>query len=581
MKKYLILTTVLFVMFGTLLSCDDYLEETNPNQISSDIYWSTLDESNANLTSVYNGMLNEFLINARVEAWRSDEGYAGQRISNSGIPNIDAGALNWYNQQIDENTLEVGKRWDALYNVIFRANQVIQGLNGMTDDLKSQEKWTEQMGQARFFRGLAHFYLHSTYNQGRIIIREKNPVAASDFPKAVSESDDVIKFFRTDLEYAYTNLPGQLEPKTRVDAGTAGTILGMSYLYENDFQTAKTYFNDIINNVNKDYGYQLEQDASIMFTRAGDYNSESIFEINYSLLIPQNTNFFEYDYLTRSARYSAPGSAGGSSTLEAFTPATWLVHAYSTDELDETDPRNTVTNHVGVKRLRKVSLRASAMVAVVNDEDTPYYGAISAPILHNFRNLGLFGYFKKYTNHDITNNEGNLGTNSWQSPKNVIVNRLSGVYLMMAECLNETGDAEGALFHINKVRDRWALKDLSSTDYDSKEKIRERLQFYEYPMELSVEGFSTRNIDLRRWGIAKQRYTDLSEAEYYATDYDYTDEEGNQATRPDCLVRAGVSPNPSEDIQIVPEFSITAQNYKDGYLPIPVSEVINNPLVSN
>lgn len=580
MKKYIKIVTVTVALFGTFLSCEDYLEETNPNEISSDIYWSTLTESNSNLNSVYNAMLNEYLVNARVESWRSDEGYPGKRIGNSGDQEATNSALNWYNHQIDENTTEVNKRWDALYNLIFRANQVIEGLNGMSEDLKAQDEWTEQMGQARFFRGLGHFYLHSVYNQGRIVIRDVNPTSPEEFSKPLSESEEVIAFFREDLEYAYENLPGQMEPKTRVDAGTAATILGTSYLYEGDYQTAQIYFNDIIYNINKDYGYELEQDASIMFTSAGDFNSESIFEINYGLLNSENDNWYEYDYITRNARYSAPRSAGGSSVTETFTPSTWLIHAYSSDELDETDPRNTVTNHAGVTRPRKVSLRASAMIALVNDEDTEYYQAISAPILHNFNSFGLYGYFKKYTNHDITNNESNLGTSNWQSGKNVILNRLSGVYLMMAECLNETGDVEGALYYINAVRDRWALKDLTIEDYPSVEAVRDRLRFYEYPMELSVEGFSTRNIDLRRWGIAQQRYTDLSTRNYYATNYDYTDEDGNTATRTDCLVREGISPNPEADVQIVPEFSGAAQNYIDGYLPIPVNEKANNSSVN-
>jgi len=31
------------------------------------------------------------------------------------------------------------------------------------------------MGQARFFRGVSHFYLHSLYNNGEIVIRDEIP----------------------------------------------------------------------------------------------------------------------------------------------------------------------------------------------------------------------------------------------------------------------------------------------------------------------------------------------------------------------------------------------------------------------
>ncbi|WP_081959232.1 RagB/SusD family nutrient uptake outer membrane protein [Algibacter lectus] len=583
MKKYIVITLSLTLLLVTLTSCESYLEETNPNEISADIYWSSLEESESNLVSVYGAMLNEFIVNARVESWRSDEGYPGNRFNDRNPNGQEATeeSLNWSNHLIDEDTNEVQLRWNALYQVIFRANQVIEGLNGMSDELKSQDLWTLQMGQARFFRGLAHFYLHSVYKEGKIIIRDVNPVTPADFAKAASESADVITFFRKDLEYAYTNLPGQMEPKTKVDAGAAGTILGMSYLYEGDFLTAQGFFDDIINNKEKDYGYALVQDPSLMFTKAGEFNSESILEINYSLHRPEDTNFNEDDFITRSARYSAPRSGGGSSVLETFTAAAWLIHAYSSDEIDPDDPRNTVIDRAGVTRPRKVSLRNSAMLAVVNDEDTEYYQAPSAAVLHNFQSQGKFGYFKKYTNHDYTNSEQNIGVNSWQSGKNVILNRLSGVYLMMAECLNENDDIDGALTYINTVRKRWGLLALEKADYDTKEKIRERLQLLEYPMELCVEGFSTRNIDLRRWGIAKARYTALSQKEFYATAYEYLNEEATgTATRSASLVREGVRTNDA-DFQIVPEFAGAAEFYTDGYLPYPASETINNPKISN
>ncbi|MDO6760982.1 RagB/SusD family nutrient uptake outer membrane protein [Tamlana sp. 2_MG-2023] len=582
MKKYTIVTAGLFVMLSALMSCESYLEETNPNEISTDIYWSNLLESEENLTSVYGGMLNQFISGARVDSWMSDEGFPGIRIdANTGEHRANDGALNWYNHQINEDTDEVNRRWDALYQVIWRANQVIQGLEGMTEDLKSDPKWTEQMGQARFFRGLAHFYLHSIYNNGKIVIRDIVPTTPEELGKPVSESDEVITFFRSDLEYAYTNLPGQMEPKTRVDAGAAGTILGMSYLYQNDFANAQTYFDDIINNKNKDYGYSLEQDVSMMFTKAGDFNSESILEINYSLHKPTDVAFDEEDFITRNARYSAPRDGGGSSVLETFTPSTWLIHAYSNDELDPNDPRNTIVDRTGTQRLRKVSLRASAMVAVVNDEDTEYYQEPSAPILQNFTSNGLPGYFKKYTNHDITDTEQNIGINSWQSGKNVILNRLSGVYLMMAECLNENGDLDGALLHINALRDRWGLLELAGAEYDTQEEVRARLQFFEYPMELSVEGVYARNIDLRRWGIAKERYQTLSETDYYLTDYTYVDTDPTTtAIRRNSFLLPGVTSNDA-DVQLVPEYSGAAAFYTDGYWPLPASETINNPQVSN
>ncbi|WP_303317273.1 RagB/SusD family nutrient uptake outer membrane protein [Flavivirga abyssicola] len=585
MKKYLIINSLLLLVLATVTSCDSYLEEQNPNEISSDIYWSTLEESESNLTSVYGAMLDERIYTVDTEAWRSDEAHAGGRFNNNAAvkeQDVTENARNWYEQQFDENMIQLQDRWNAIYQVIFRANQVIEGLDSMTEDLKSNPRWTEQMGQARFFRGLGHFYLHSVYNHGKIVVRDKNPLNIADFHKPVSESSEVIEFFREDLKYAYENLPGQMEPRTRVDAGAAGTILGMSYLYEKEFAEAEAVFDDIINNKNKDYGYSLVQDWTLMFTKAGDFNSESIFEINYSDHIPVvGTTGTQEDFSQVKSRTAAPRDAGGRNPNRKFTAAAWLIEAYASDELDVSDPRNTVIDRAGVTRLRKVSLRNSAMLAVVNDEDAEYYLAPSAPVRHNFAFAGLYGFFKKYTNHDFVADERDIGENSFQSFKNVVVNRLSGVYLMMAECKLELGKLDEGLFYINEIRKRWGLLALEGEDYDTVEEVTDRLRFYEYPMELCVEGFSTRNIDLRRWGVGKQRFEELSQLDFYATDYTYLNEDADgTGTRQQCLVVKGVTTD-EDDLQLNREYVQAAQFYSDGYLPLPASETINNPNVSN
>lgn len=589
MKTFIIRLILSISCIVTIYSCDDYLEEVNPNEISADTFFQNLDESNAILTGVYGSMLNSWIVSAREEAWRSDMAYPGIRDGN-----IDNRALNFYQHVILEDNGFINDRWNALYQVIWRANQLIEGLNGMDPSLQSDQRWTEQMGQARFFRGLAHFYLHSLYNQGRIVIRDAAPSTLEEFSKPLSTSDEVMAFFRADLVYAYENLPASFAEKTRVTAGTAATILGTSYLYSAsdnpaDYQTAKTYFADVINN--GAYGYSLVQDASIMFTDAGDYNSESIFEINYTVAQQlEDDNFDEESFFTRNARYSSPRETGGSNANQQFTAASWLVYAYATEPLNASDPRNTVLDRgTNALRPRKVSLRASAMVAMVNDEDTEYYLAPSAPNIVDFgSNQRKYGYFKKYTNHSIVADENNTGDISWKSGKNVIVNRLADVYLMYAECLlMGDGNVQGAIDLINPIRQRWALQlldansDLIDGTAYSVQSLMDHLMFVERPLELSVEGVSIRTIDLRRWGVGSSRFNDLSTRSYYLTDYEYYNDENNALeSRNNSFVREGISPDPSGDPQIVQEYTGAAQFYTDGYLVLPTSETLNNTSVS-
>lgn len=588
MKEYISKLFVFAVCIMSFLSCEDYLDEINPNEISANNFFNNLEESETVLTSVYGAMLNTFISATREDGWRSDMTFPGIR---EGA--IRTSALFFYEHVITEDNAFINNRWTALYQVIWRANQVIEGLNSMDDELKAQQRWTEQMGQARFFRGLAHFYLHSLYNNGKIVIRDIVPGSQEEFSKPLSSSQEVMDFFREDLKYAYENLPDVFAEKTRVTSGTAATILGTSYLYSasnnpQDYQESKKYLEAVINSG----VYSLVQDTDIMFTEAGDFNSESIFELNYTVDQQLEEGVFdEESFFTRLARYSAPREGGGSSVSEQFTAAAWIVHAFGTEPLDVSDPRNTVIDRGnGFPRPRKVSLRASAMIAMVNDEDTQYYQEPSAPVLVNFgSNQRKYGYFKKYSNHDIVSNENDTGDINWKSGKNIILNRLADVYLMYAECLLlGDNDISGAIDFINPIRQRWGLQPLDSnaslidgTPY-TRESLMDHIMYVERPLELVVEGVSTRIIDLRRWGVAAERFQDLSNMSYYVTDYDYFDDEsGEMRIRVNSLVREGISPDPDTNPQIVQEFTGAAQFYSDGYLPIPTIETLNNNQVSN
>ena len=588
MKNYIFYLVGLIVLSGSIHSCsDNYLEEVNPNTISADIFWSNLEESESNLTSVYSAMLNHFVLQLDIDAWRSDLSHPKDR------RNPYSKGLPWYRQAFSNTNDDVNQRWDAQYQVIWRANQVITGLNGMSDDLKSQDRWTEQMAQARFFRGLMHFYLHSTFNQGKIVIRDYIPTSDAEFSKPLSSSEEVITFFREDLLYAYENLPAQFETKTRVTAGTAATILGTSYLYTAsegntaDYQTAKQYLGDVINN--GAYGYQLLRgnDVNLMFTHAGDYNSESIFELNFAdSQQTEDDTWDEESFFNRWARFSGPTGTFGCSAY--FIPSAWLTYSYSTEPMNVNDPRNKDLEG----NLHNIPLRAAQMIAVVNDEHSEYYLAPSANKVFGFGNT-LFSVFKKHTNHDIVASEFDIAATPWKSGKNMIVNRLADVYLMYAECLiMGDGNIEGGIEYINEIRDRWGLQlldpDASLVDDTvpyTQETLMDHLMYVERPLELAVEGYSTRNIDLRRWGVTAQRFQELSQLDFNLVGYQYTDLEGNLLWRNKSLLQPGLSADPTDNsITISSEYDDAASNYNEAlhaYLPLPLSEILNNSAVSN
>ncbi|MGJ8743959.1 RagB/SusD family nutrient uptake outer membrane protein [Polaribacter sp.] len=598
MKQRILKICILILTLGVAYSCvsDDYFEIKNPNEIARDQFWRNLSETQLGLNAVYQTLHKPGVINKIGEMLRSDMGYPGY-----GRP-IPQNTEEFYLHTYNGSTEEIVLKWETNYQGIFRANQVIEALEGIqaTTEAEDLEKWTSQMAQARFFRGLFHYYLYTSFNEGSIIIRDFVPKEAADYGQPLSSATDVIKFIREDLEYAYKNLYKKGEYPdgdiSKVTAGAAGTILGTTYLQELDYATAMPYFNDVI----KNQGYELEDDLTKMFTSAnGEFNSESIFEINFS-----NDNI-QFDLSQWD------GSSGTnwlnqqtSNTRGAVGPA-WIALAYKSEPMDAKDPRNFYedVNNNNQKTRRNVPLRASAMIAIVEDNQTTYYleGTTSDYGRFQGKTWG-FAWWKKFQNHDIVSNESELPGGAVFSSKNVTLNRLSEVYLMQAECMIKTGDIDGALKLINDIRQRWGLvllgrpngdishtydRDQTDPEYTADE-LMQRLMKVEKPLELGAEGHSIRFLDFQRWKKSdnygfKERLEELSNEEYYAPiSYSYVNALGETKTKNNYPTLEYSQPS-GNYIVVDYEYDIPYLNYseeKNGYYPIPFNEVNANPYIN-
>ncbi|UMB54074.1 RagB/SusD family nutrient uptake outer membrane protein [Lutibacter sp. A64] len=586
--KYLLL----IISVSLLTSCDtnDFLEEINPNEIAKDNYWRNLDETGAGLNATYKVLNNLSILNINLEALRADMGYPGY---GRPVPNKTE---EFYNQTYNVSSTSLSDKWQALYQGIFRANQVIGALEDLEGTVETEE-WTSQMGQARFLRGLFHYYLYTSFNNGNIIIREAVPLTNDDFSKPLSPAEDVLKFIREDLEFAYKNLYKNGEypsgDKSRVTSGAAATILGDSYLNELNYVKAMEYFDDVINN----HGYALEYDMDKLFTTAGEFNKESILEINYtSDNIDTSLSPWDGSSGTNWLNQLTSNSVKGA----VFAPS-WAVIAYKNEPMDPLDSRNYFVHATTGLTQRNVPLRASAMIAIVEDYQTLYYGAPVTDVKGGKFHATAwgFGYWKHFTNHDIVESESELPLGTSWSSKNVTLLRLSTVMLMQAECKIKTGDVDEAIKLINEIRKRWGLVLLGESNgnlsytYDeesySAEELMQRLMKIEKPLETSIEGHMTRFLDFKRWEKSdnygfKQRLTELSNEVYYAENYKYIDETGATKWKYNFPSLVRTAPSTGEFKVVDYEFDIPALNYIESQhstYPIPQTEINSNPNINN
>lgn len=590
MKNTIIkITLAVFTLVATT-SCEDdidnFLEQQNPNQISEATFWRDLSETQTGLNSVYRTLYNPATFNIPQEMLRSDMGYPSL---NRPLPPSPS---PFYIHSYTESNNDINSKWQALYTGIFRANQVIEALNALTDKGGNVEEWTSQMAQARFFRGLYHYYLYTTFNKGSIIIRKSVPTDRDEYELPLSPAADVLDFIKEELEYAHQNLykKGEYpsEDISRATSGAAAVVLGNIYLNERKYDLAAPYYEEVIN----DHGYSLETDLSKMFTTAGEFNSESIFEVNFTA-DNIDLNFQPWDGGTGTnllALYTR-----GNTTATAAAPA-WIAYEYKTEEKDPLDARNYYEAFDGTTQLRNVPLRASAMLAVVEDYQTTYYQVPTTTVTgpaFNGQAWGGIGWWKKYTNHDIVTREGDLENGASYSAKNLTVIRLAEAILNLAECKIKTDDLDGAIQLINQIRKRWGLVLLgkangdNSRTYDdvtyTKETLMERFMKVEKPLELGAEGHASRWLDFIRWKESdgygfKERLQELSDLTMYATHYNYTDDKGVAKVKQNFPSLKNELPTDAH-IVIDYEYDLSAINFNEElhtYYPIPSREIDAN-----
>lgn len=330
----------------SLSSCEDFvdslLDQKNQTELTEDVFWRNLEDCNKGLTAVYKTFSNQNIILLGEDSNRAD-------LTWPGVWPAWTTQNEYYNHTFHEATQGVGNKWAALYEGIFRANQVIEALNEIKVNYTSEEdlkEWNLIMGQARFFRGLFHHYLNKTYNQGNVPIMDFVPSNESEFLMPCSSDALVKNFYRADLAYAESVLPvngtadaWSPEDKNlgRVTSGAASTVLGYSYLYDKDYAQARTYLKKVIDNS----AYALTENIQDNFGTLKEFNSESILEINYTDQYNTNYDLWSYENLTNSYNYTfAPGSVGGWGPT--IFPSYWLMRDYTYEPVDKLNPSNRV-----------------------------------------------------------------------------------------------------------------------------------------------------------------------------------------------------------------------------------------------
>ena len=476
-RRYIKYTAVsLLGMSSVFVSCKKSFLQLNPKgEFSESSYYSTPDQAFAGLAAAYDPLLTETGgidqtytdVRGPLNA-ASDDCYAGGGGS-SDTPDWQL----WNDYQLTSAAGPQNGYWPINFLGVTRTNIIlskIAGVPGLSPALASR-----YTAEAEFLRAHYYFDLERLFKNVPLILQ---PLAsqADIYNQPQAKPADVYAQIEKDLTAAIANLPQTVVPAEygRVTQGAAIALLGKVYLYEQKYTQAAQEFaiiNGTPGGTTAGFGYHLQASFPAIFDPNNKFNSESIFEINFTP--NQGYSWSNWDAFKGSV-YSE--QVGPRNFTDAIYAGGWGQNIV-TKQLH--DAFVTPYDGSGVKdpRYGYTILNMDSLAAL---ENTTYQAS--------YQNTGFFAL--KYMG--LTKDLSTQGTNILNFPNDYIEIRLADTYLMEAEALIQgSGDASRAAALINAVRARVGLAPVAATLANIKAERR---------LELATEGH--RWFDLVSWGDA-------------------------------------------------------------------------------
>lgn len=456
-------------------SCDDKLEQVNPNRPTTGTFWQTEAQAFAGVTAVYNALITDGTYQRTYPSFsdsRGDDMYGDSPASylvlggQFTIPTT-AGEVQWI--------------WRDHYMLIFRANQVIENVGKMAAGTISDAAKERILGQAFFLRGLAYYNLATTFKAVPVITTV--PLDERDYFPSTAPEDVLWNQIFTDLSNAESMLPITYDnvvgpdqgQKGRATKGAAAGLLGKAYLYRKQYSDAATQFEKFFTGPLQGV-YSLMPNYRDNFLPTNENNAESLFEVQFSATGGSDPNWTGEptanwrQFIALPVVYGMDGKGWSD-----YLPTRWIFEEYKQEKTvnNTTDPR----------------LRATILFYDPAEDATTAYGEPFPASLRN--NI----YPRKYTN------EG-LGIVPFETPEtggmNYRVLRYADILLMYAETLNELNRTAEAYPYIQQVRSRAQLPNLETVKPDmTQAQMRDQIA-HERALEFAIEG--QRIHDIIRWG---------------------------------------------------------------------------------
>lgn len=430
---------IYFLLFSVLVvasSCSDFLDEIPKDSISPANFYNNAEDAVVAVNGAYaalreNDYYSRYWVTSSSHA--SDGSFSRLGSTSDRAPIIqlnDAGML--VSDRYNIST------WRAVWQAVNRANAVIDNVPNIDMDATLQARI---VGEAKFLRALTYFNMVRRWGGVPLILSETSTSNISELQVTRNTADEVYQQIITDLTEAMAALPliadyGSDE-KGRASKEAAQGLLAKVQLYRKDWSNAKTNAEAVINSPS---GLDLMPDPADNWWMGNgdrDNNAESIFEVQYNGVSPQD-HALGNNFEPNNSGYG-PGQWG------TIIGSMWWYNQFGED--DKRKPATWLTEYP-----------APSGDSIIQWHEYRY------PVPH----------VNKY--RDPFNKVG--------MAYNIKVLRFADVLLVAAEASNESGAIDDAYTYVNRVRARAGLDPLEGLTQDQ---LRDSI-YLEFRKELCFEG---------------------------------------------------------------------------------------------
>lgn len=287
MKRIIKLTFLLLVMFVS--SCSDFLEPEPVSAIGADTFYSNDSEIETGVINMYDGIQGVNTTSSNLNRGIQLEYQLTEMYSdNTRTKSSEGEPAQFENYTVRATNGVVADYYRSMYNVIYRANVVLDNLdNASTDDKRAKFE-----AEAKFVRAYAYFNLVRLFGDlplvDRVIAPLEEDVAFTRVPEA-----NIYSLIVSDLNTAITHLDNS--SVTRASKAAAQALLAKVDLTLGNYEEARTLCESVMNS-----GFSLQSNFKDVFYT--ERNKEIIFAIGYTSDDTRDSQNFSAEWLNSVGR---------------------------------------------------------------------------------------------------------------------------------------------------------------------------------------------------------------------------------------------------------------------------------------